>query len=316
MVVQKSSPFFLRLLFWRRACQITVALFFVVLPFMNAATMDWFFGNLLSFKFLGVPLADPLAVGQVGLITGSFTAEMVWGAGLVLVLALCLGPVFCSWLCPYGVLSEWVYAGHKGTPLPRTGAERRSDLLAKKRLGYGVYGKMIVLVAGVFVACAVTNSPVVNQLSMPGWYTRLWQDIAFSPNSFALTGLGVVGALLVLEWVVKKRIWCRYLCPQSVLILVPRLLNPWSLKVSFQKRQCTCAQERPCREACSLQLDPRSEHLSQHLACTNCGQCVEACALQGKALTLTMAPFPPRSSGARLPVHDLPPPPVKNNPAS
>ncbi|MDR3357835.1 MAG: 4Fe-4S binding protein [Desulfovibrio sp.] len=35
---------------------------------------------------------------------------MCMGAGLALLLALLMGPVFCSWLCPYGFFSELAHA--------------------------------------------------------------------------------------------------------------------------------------------------------------------------------------------------------------
>ncbi|KAF4531304.1 hypothetical protein B566_EDAN019407 [Ephemera danica] len=64
---------------------------------------------MLSFKAGALPLADPLAVAQVAVATGGFTQDMLLGAGLVLLLAAFCGPVFCSWACPFGLLSELLY---------------------------------------------------------------------------------------------------------------------------------------------------------------------------------------------------------------
>lgn len=59
--------------------------------------------------FLGIPFADPVGATQVAVMGFLPAGRLLAGALLSLVVAL-LGRVFCSWVCPYGVLSELVYA--------------------------------------------------------------------------------------------------------------------------------------------------------------------------------------------------------------
>lgn len=283
-----------RFFFWRRACQIGIAALFIALPFMNKTGLHGAYGNFLSFSIAGVPLADPLSVAQVGANAFAFTPRMLAGAGLTLLLALVMGNVFCSWLCPFGLLSEWV-AGRRKTPPPQAAAqplpqpspaERVRLLAARRALGYGFFVKLALASAGLLFCGLALAQPYLNQLSLPGWYSRLWQAAALDNAGAAAVAFGCLAAVLLLERIAGRRIWCRYLCPQSVLIALVKMANPVALKVGYEKSRCSCRGERPCREACSLELDPRSGGACQRLACTNCADCVDACASRGKALKL------------------------------
>ena len=88
----------------------------------------------------------------------------------------------------------------------------------------------------------------------------------------------IAGALVVLavELVTGERLWCRWVCPQSVLLaLMARL--PVAPRLRRTLSRCTCKGEPACRRACSLGLDPRNPRSASPLECTNCGACVLAC---------------------------------------
>lgn len=296
-----SKPGYKTLLFWRRNSQAFAALLFIVLPFANKYGLNLFYGNLLSFKAGIVPLADPLAITQVGILTGSFTSDMLMGAGLVLALALLLGPVFCSWLCPFGLLSELAHRRPVSGPVSELVSESGGGRYEKSgqsasrkplgRRGYGVFLKLAIMLTGLFLCLLVASLPFLNQLSLPGWYSRLWQAAALEEYNTIFSALTLIGVVLLLEFILRKRLWCGYLCPQSVLISLARLLAPRSLHIAFQADKCICKGKKPCSQACSLDLEPRSKRLGQKLACTNCGQCVESCARHGRALSFAVRPL-------------------------
>lgn len=288
---------------WRRTLQIAVALLFIAVPFFNAYGVQWFYGNLLSFKVGGLPLADPLAVAQVGMAAMSFTGDMLLGAGLVVLLAMILGPVFCSWLCPFGLFSELLHtcaAHRKKNPGQTAASPRRPFRKAFYRRWGGFFVKLLLVFAGLALCLLPDPLLFLNQLSLPGWYSRVWQAVALGELTGVFLGLSLLAGVLFTEMIVKRRLWCRYVCPQSVLISLARLLNPRSLRVVFQAGKCTCKKDAPCSRACSLDLEPRSHRLGRQLACTNCGQCIETCAAYGSAL----------SFGVKRSVHrnDEPPP--------
>lgn len=264
--------------FWRRLAQLAVLLGFVVIPVLNLRAVNVLSGNLLSFNFGPLTVVDPLAALQVMLGSLSVTATTLLGAGLILLLALILGPVFCSWLCPFGFLSEIVH----GTRPAAENSPPPSSRAFKMKLAVSALGLAAILLFLPF--------PVLNQLSMPGWYTRIMQHlILYGPAAITAIwpGLALIIAALALEKYLKQRLWCRYVCPQSLLLNFSGLILPARFQVRFERKKCACpAKDRLCGKSCSLSLDPRSPGAAQRLQCTNCGDCVDACQSRGKALSL------------------------------
>ncbi len=259
--------------FWRRLVQITVALAFILIPYLNRQGINTLRGNFLAFKAAGLPLADPLAVAQVGLKSLHLPSDLLLGAGIALVLALVLGTVFCSWICPYGLLSEWVHTLGSKILLRNRGVAWR---------GNGFYCKLILFGIGIPLLF-VTDSPFLNQLSMPGWYSRVFQ-IYFNQGHVSWVAAGIAFILLV-EFAAKNRIWCRYICLQGLFLTSARLINPWYLKITYDQEKCKCKKgEDPCRRSCHLGLNPKALPHPHDLECTNCGDCIVICKKLGQAL--------------------------------
>lgn len=255
--------------FWRRLTQVAVLLFLVAVPVLNHYRVHVFHGNLLAFNFAGIPFTDPLAALQVLAGHFSHTDMMLMGAGLVLLLALVMGRVFCGWLCPFGLLSELAHPKGQG----------------KAARFFPFWSRALLVLAGLAAVVVAAPGPVLNQLSMPGWISRALQH-AVLYREF-LPGVLAAAVLLLLEAAGKTRLWCRWLCPQSVLLSLASVVLPRSLQVGFSPGRCTCkASDRPCLPACSLGLNPRKPGLRQRLECTNCGDCADACRRRGGALAL------------------------------
>ncbi len=275
------------LLFWRRVCQLAVAGGFLVVPLLNARGIAILAGNLLSLDFFGLTFADPLAVAQT-LSAGAPGAKALTGAALVLLVALLLGRVFCSWMCPYGLASEWIVTA-AARCRKRSIRTAWAGPAATGRIDFGIRpfaARAILTAAGLAVVLAFAPEPWLNQLSMPGWYTRALQHGIFF--NAALHGALFFPALLLLDGFSGRRIWCRYLCPQSVLLAACAAIPFPGLRLRFSRRRCSCAQnDRPCLTACSLALNPRLLTTAQRLECTNCGDCVDACRRKGQALRLS-----------------------------
>jgi ferredoxin-type protein NapH len=260
---------------WRRLAQITVALAFILIPYLNRLGINTLKGNFLAFRAAGLPLADPLAVAQVGIKSRHLSSDLLIGAGVALILATALGTVFCSWICPYGLLSEWVHAlGKKVLPQTYRGFGR---------WGNGFYSKLILFALSIPILLLVTDSLLLNQLSLPGWYSRIFQ-LYFNQGHLSWAA-GCLAVILLIEFAAKNRLWCRYLCPQTLLLTLSRLINPWHLKIFYNQENCICRKgEDPCRQVCHLGLDPKKLMPPHELECTNCGDCFVTCNKYGRAL--------------------------------
>ncbi len=293
----------MKLFRFRRLVQVAVLALFVALPWLNRAGFTEVRGSLFAFDLFGVPFADPLGAVQValaGIIPGW---RLVAGGLLALGLALCLGRVFCSWLCPFGLLSELVYT------------LRRKGFRPQKPRPFGGFRSRAAVVVVGLALVPVLGIPLLNQLSLPGGLSLglLGAALPLSaktvptlPEQLVFLLLPFVPVLLVLvvEAVTGRRLWCRWLCPQSVLLaLMARL--PLAPRLQRTLTRCTCKSGKAdtsgkagtpdtygkagtpdmfgkagtpaCRVACPLGLDPRNPRSSSPLECTNCGACVLAC---------------------------------------
>lgn len=275
--------------FWRRIVQFGAAFAFIAIPVLNLFEFNYLSGNFLSFTFAGIPLADPLAVVQVAAGSKAVTTDMMLGAAVPLLLAVVMGPVFCSWICPFGLLSELVHpkrperldsgAVFKADQLREVESATNSSLRTK-----AVWFKFALVAVGVALVALAVPVPFLNQLSMPGWYSRAFQYSVLY-RELLIAAVVCISLVLIAERVCRKRFWCRYCCPQSVLVSLFGLLVAGRWRVRFARKRCTCpASSRACIAACSLGLDPRSPLRGQRLQCTNCGDCVEVCKKRGKAL--------------------------------
>ncbi len=272
---------------YRRTFQIFIALAFIVIPMLNRSRYSLVYGNFLSFHAFGIPFADPLAVLQLTLKNFYFTFDNFIGTLLPLILAFTLGTVFCSWICPYGLLSELTRRlnrkimpkSYKGLPLFKN--------------GFSI--KLLIFGLGFVFFFMLSTTPILNQLSTAAWYARFFQYY-FGQDFISLCYLFLFG-LLIIEFFAGKRLWCRYVCPQSVLIILVKLVNKRRMRVVFDKEKCICkpGYER-CDMACTLSLKPKALQESIETECSNCGDCVVACSKMGKALSfsspLTKAIFP------------------------
>ncbi len=264
--------------FRRRSFQIFVAIAFVIIPLLNRSRYSYVYGNFLSFHMFGIPLADPLAIVQLTIRNLYLTMDNLVGALLPLSLAVILGAVFCSWICPFGLLSELIHG------LANRKRADRSALAPVGRSGFS--SKLSVFALGFIGFFFFSTTPILNQLSMPAWYTRFFQYL-FGQDIISLSILFLV-ALLFLEFMVKKRFWCRYVCPQSVLLQLVKNCHPNRLRLLFNEEKCICrpGYER-CEMVCSLGLKPKTMEKRLEFECSNCGDCIGACANMGQALSFS-----------------------------
>lgn len=281
---------------WRRAVQWLVLAGLCLLPWANAKGWNAVMGNFYALYVGGVPFADPVGVLQ-NLATGYAPGWKLWlGAGLALALALALGRVFCGWVCPYGLLSEllWIGQGRGGKAAARAAGHivdkgRAMDSRWTVRGAATVFGLAVTAVLGL---------PVLNMLSAPGSIS-LAPLVMLDGWHVALFTLAPPLLLLALDAVLGTRWWCRYGCPQALLLMVAawlgrRLGGRRMLAVRWTAGRCSCkAGDEPCATACSMALRPRGKYGPALAHCVQCGDCVTACSLRGKALVLGTAEAAP-----------------------
>lgn len=216
-------------------------------------------GGLWSFKAGPVRASDPLAVLSGILTARRVTAALLLSLLIPLIGVLWGGRLFCSWLCPMGLLGEAV-----------RGVRRRLE-----RLGIHFFNlpisrlpKYVLLVTGA-LACLLFSVPFFYGFYPPRILSGALRD-SWS-NNMMMGELIFVGLLLLCELVLCERLWCKSLCPGGALLAWMSPLR--RLRVQHDEAACTACGK--CDLACPYDLDPSRRTLGGE--CDNCGRCIEVC---------------------------------------
>src|SRR5262245_43256110 len=115
---------------------------------------------------------------------------------------------FCSWLCPVGTISEWLWKLGRQTFGRNFLLPRKLDI-ALRSIKYILLGLFVYAVGSMSVAGirAFLEGPygIVDDVKMLNFFRFM-----------GLTG-GIVMAGLVVGSVLVRNLWCRYLCPYGAL---------------------------------------------------------------------------------------------------
>src|ERR1039457_589105 len=170
-----------------------------------------------------LPIASLMNL-KVFLLTGALPG--IHPAGLFLLLsfiATCwlLRKSFCSWLCPVGTISEYLWTYGKKTFRRNWRIPRWGDI-ALRSLKYILLGLFLYAVASMSVGGikAFLEGPygVVSDVKMLNFFRYM-----------GLTGM-VVLVVLFLGSVFIQNFWCRYLCPYGALFGLPSKISPLKIK--------------------------------------------------------------------------------------
>lgn len=158
-----------------------------------------------------------------------------------LAIAFLFRKAFCSWLCPVGTLSEFLWRAGRRILRRNFSLPRWLDLPLRS-LKYVLLG-FFVWAVGNMSADAVEEfmrSPygVIADVRMLNFFRYVGGTAA------------VILALLVVASVLVQNFWCRYLCPYGALLGIASLLSPFRIRRSAD----ACIDCAKCAKACPSAL--------------------------------------------------------------
>jgi polyferredoxin len=175
---------------------------------------------------------------------------------------------FCSWLCPVGTLSEYLWrlgrrAFGRNFRLPRP-----LDI-ALRSLKY--------ILLGLFVYAVGSMSVPAIRAFLEGPYGII--DDVKMLNFFRFLGLdgGLVLAGLVVASVFVQNFWCRYLCPYGALMGMVSMLSP----LRIRRVEALCIDCAKCAKACPSALPVDKLITIKSAECLGCMECVASCPAAG-----------------------------------
>ncbi len=185
-----------------------------------------------------------------------------------LTMSLLLRKAFCSWLCPVGTVSEWLWKAGRSMFGRNFVLPRWADI-ALRSLKY--------ILMGLFVWVVVTMG--VNEI-------RAFLDSSYGiiadvkmMNLFrfmSLTTAIVLGVLVVASLFVQN-FWCRYLCPYGAMLGLAALLSP----LRIRRNADLCIDCAKCAKACPSRLPVDQLITIRSAECLGCMECVNVCPAEG-----------------------------------
>jgi MauM/NapG family ferredoxin protein len=274
-----------------------------VRPWVQLAAFLLFIGLLIAAGRSGFIPADlfyrldPLAGIAGAMAARRVVPALLIGAAIALLAALFLGRAWCGWLCPLGTLLDSIPARQtkhfKADPTPRLRAVKYF-LLAVIGIA-ALLGNLTFLVLDPITLTYRTTVaaawPALNALISAAEQVLYRVPLLQSPIDAFETALR--GAILPVQQplyagniliallfagilalnAVRRRFWCRYLCPLGALL---GLVS----KIAWLRRGVgsACIDCQRCARACPVgTIDPARDFRSDPSECIMCLDCVPVC---------------------------------------
>ncbi|NOZ08048.1 MAG: 4Fe-4S binding protein [FCB group bacterium] len=262
---------------WKIRNRVQLA-FFIVTLIMGIQYYFWL-GQVARYGGSAIPRPNGvdgfLPIGSLMgwkqfLITGLW--EKIHPAGMVILgfaafIAWLLRKTFCSWVCPVGTLSEWLY---------RLGGR----LFGKN---YSLYKfidvplrslKYLLLAFFAFAAISMDKASLQSFFDSPYWKLADVKMLRFFTEMSVFT-ISVLLLLAVFSLLIKN-FWCRYLCPYGALMGLFAMFSP----TGIERRPDACTDCGICTKACPADLPVSTKAGILSPECTGCMECVEVCPIQ------------------------------------
>ncbi len=181
---------------------------------------------------------------------------------------------FCSWLCPIGTISEYLWRAGKKMFKRNFYLPRWLDLplrgLKYFLLGFFLWAISTMSVTGIrdFM---LSPYGLIADVKMLNFFRHIGE-----------TGLIVLGIFVVAS-VFVPNFWCRFLCPYGALLGLTSWLSP----ARIRRNTDICIDCAKCAKACPSALPVDKLVQIRSVECTGCLECVAVCPAQD-ALALSL----------------------------
>ena len=202
------------------------------------------------------------------LVTGIF--NRVHPSGLIILLmtlttAVLLKRGFCSWVCPFGLLTEYLNRLHK--------VIFRKNVFLPHWLDYPLRSLKYLLLAFFLWAIMVKMNAVALEHFIYSPYNMIADiKMLYFFRDITAFAFWVLVALVVLSIVVRN-FWCRYLCPYGALLGVLSFLS----LLKIHRNDETCTQCQKCTRTCPVDIKVHKTASVISDECHACLKCVAVC---------------------------------------
>jgi len=227
-------------------------------------------GTLNGSRFLGFHMIDPFTTIQLFLATYHLPINMIIGTSTIVIVYLLFGGrSYCSWVCPYGIISEVGEKLHNTLVNKKIIKSRKFD----HRVRYIFWSIFLLLsfTSGYLVFETFNVVGILSRMVAYGWSVALiWVLVVF-----------------IMEVFFSRRAWCTYICPIGT--TYGMIGKASALKIQWNDNCDSCM---VCHDVCfenqvleitkakyKKQIDEKEIKTAYITGadCTLCGRCVDVC---------------------------------------
>lgn len=195
---------------------------------------------------------------------------------IFLLSSLLLKKTFCSWLCPVGTASEYLWKlgrklFHRNFALPKW-----LDIPLRSL-------KYLLMAFFLFIVVSMSAEALNDFMLAPFGIIADVKMLNFFRN-MGLVGMAVMASLILLS-VFIQNFWCRFLCPYGALMGLVSTLSP----VKIRRDADACIDCGKCSKACPSNMPVDRLLQIRSVECTGCMECVAVCPAEN-ALQFSLSP--------------------------
>lgn len=182
----------------------------------------------------------------------------------ILSVSLVLRRAFCSWICPIGTISEWLW---------KLGFSRlQRNWLPPHQLDLSLRCLKYLLMGYFLITAFSWTLPMLQQFLGSGYHAVSDVRLLQLFRSPSITTLAVIGLLTALSLPLRNP-FCRYLCPYGALLGLTAVFSPMSVQRDLQK----CISCGVCNQVCPSRLDVKNSLKVRSPECLGCWRCISYC---------------------------------------
>jgi len=187
--------------------------------------------------------------------------------------ALFAGATFCGWICPFGALNDLLTWIRQKTRLPELKVPDRLDRIL-------TYGRYVILILVPYMTIVTARLWFADYDPYRTIFSLSW---LFEFNWAAHWPAYTIALVVLLGGLFIPRFWCRYLCPQGVLLgLIQRISF-----IKIWRNPTSCVGCNLCDAVCPAKLSISTADAVVG-DCTGCLECVAVCPPKLGALSVSV----------------------------
>ncbi len=253
---------------WRWISIIIINLSFFLSFFIDFQFLE---GTLNGSRLLGFHMIDPFTALEIFAAEHHIHTNVIIGSlTLIAFYFLAGGKAYCSWVCPYGLLSEIGERIHQKLVRKKIIKERKHN--PNVRFIFWVIFLIAAAVDGYLVFEILNPIGILSRVITYGW-------------SLALIWVLII---LLLEIFYSRRAWCKYVCPVGTTYNLLGWIGMTKVKWDMDK----CDHCGACLDACFEDhvlefIKPKNDKKRHEKGittqvvvngdCTLCGRCFDVC---------------------------------------